>query len=63
MASKESDGICPTRFPELGYRQDDRNCWRIYDLSDRKPVGAPYRTKAELLADLERYAEQFGCGR
>lgn len=47
--------------------QQARNCWRFVDLTDWKPqqvpvvIGAQYHSKAELLADLTRYAEQFGC--
>ena len=56
------DGIKPTRFAELGYRCDGRQLWRIYDLSGIVgPVGPQYRSKAELIADLERYAIAFGC--
>lgn len=53
-----------TRFAILGYRQDAPGLWRIYDTSDpRRPaaVGPHYRTKMELLADLPRYARDFGC--
>ena len=43
MRKKESDmTIRPTRFPELGYRNDG--------------------SKVELLADLGRYAREYGCG-
>jgi hypothetical protein len=52
-----------TRFAELGYRCDGPSLWRIYDITDTpQPVGPQYRTKAELLADLDRYAKNFGCG-
>lgn len=60
-----SDTIRPTRFAELGYRQDAPGLWRIYDITDASrpaAVGPQYRSKAELLADLERYAALFGCG-
>jgi len=50
----------PTRFPELGYRKTG-NVWRIVDRSTGEAVGPQYRTRAELLADLPRFAEQFGC--
>lgn len=59
-----SSGIRPTRFASLGYRCDGHGLWRIYDVDDRDSmaaVGPFYRTKAELLADLERYASEYGC--
>jgi len=30
-------------------------------MDDQSAVGAFYATKAELLADLERYAASYGC--
>ena len=59
-----SSGIRPTRYDALGYRCDGRGLWRIYDIMDTDSAGAVgpfYRTKAELLADLDRYATEFGC--
>ena len=55
--------VRPTRFPELGYRQDGPGLWRIYALDDGREsaVGPFYPTKAELLADLDRYAREYGC--
>ena len=56
--------VRPTRYVELGYRCDGPGLWRIYDVMDATSpaaVGPQYRTKAELLADLERYARDFGC--
>lgn len=50
-----------TRFAELGYDNFGKNCWRIIDLSNGAAVGPIYRTKAELLADLHRFAIVFGC--
>lgn len=47
-----------TRFAQLGYRQDFRACWRVVDLESGSSVGPQYRTRAELLADLERYARE-----
>ena len=57
----QAEGVRDTRFPELGYKQIDLNCWMVIDKSDYRQVGPQYRTKAELLADLERYAVAFGC--
>jgi hypothetical protein len=47
-----------TRFPGLGYRKDSPNLWRVVDTSSGRSVGPQYRTKAELLADLARYARE-----
>lgn len=57
--------IRPTRFATLGYRQDDTSLWRVYNMDGDTPhaVGPHYRTKAELLADLERYANEYGAAR
>ncbi len=48
--------IRPTRFKELGYRQDAPDLWRIYDPDSQSAIGPFYKSKAELLADLDRYA-------
>ncbi len=50
-----------TRFPELAYTNITPGLWRIVDTSTKQTVGPHYATKAELLADLERYARDFGC--
>ena len=53
----------PTRYAELFYRQDAPTLWRIYvkEAGDiAYAVGPHYRTKAELLADLQQYAELYG---
>lgn len=52
-----------TRFPQLGYLQLDRALWRFVDISDGctdppRCVGPLYRTRSELLADLDRYASE-----
>lgn len=61
----------PTRWRELGYMMLAPRCWRIVDLEQTKYnacrhntpscVGPVYLTKAELLADLTRYATDFGA--
>jgi hypothetical protein len=52
--------VCRTRFAELNYqRQWDR--WRIVTAEDEATVGPQYRSKAELLGDLDRYAGVHGC--
>ena len=58
-----NSSIRPTRFKELGYRHDSERNWRIVDIMDggESSIGPYYVTKAELLADLERFAEVFGC--
>ncbi len=50
-----------TRFPELGYTQLSTDLWRIVSTDGNQCVGPEYRTKAELLADLSRYATDYGC--
>ena len=52
-----------TCYKELGYAQCDKGLWRIVDLTDGEMqcIGPHYKTKAELLANLDRYAGQFGC--
>lgn len=55
------ENVCPTRYPELGYANDGPSLWRIVTTEDCKRVGPQYQTKAELLADLNRYAKDYGC--
>jgi hypothetical protein len=52
MASK-------TRYPELMYRQAFPGVWRF--VGDGCDIGPQYPTKAELLADLDRFAAEYGC--
>lgn len=65
MTSYVIDGgpIRETRYQGLGYRQDGARLWRVYDTACGRPaaVGAHYITKAELLADLDRYATEYGA--
>jgi hypothetical protein len=58
-----------TRFPGLMYTCDSDRVWRIVDVRSGGfdlttgfggRVGPIYRTRAELLADLERFAAEFG---
>lgn len=51
----------PTRFPELQFRKDAPNVWRIIDAETGNAIGQWYRSRIELLADLERRAAEFGC--
>lgn len=48
-----------TRFPELSYTHFAGD-WRIVDTDGGAYIGPYYRSRAELLADLERYAAEFG---
>lgn len=53
-----------TRFDGLGYINQSKGVWRVVDIHDAfdssnpRCVGPQYKTKAELLADLERYARE-----
>ena len=56
--------IRPTRFQAFGYRQTGPTLWRVYDIMDLDSpaaVGQHYHSKDELLTDLQRYAEEYGC--
>jgi hypothetical protein len=52
-----------TSFNRLGYVNLGKSLWRIVDLTDSPAcVGPMYKTKIELLCDLNRYATQtFGA--
>lgn len=52
MASK-------TRYRELMYRQAFPGVWRF--VGDGCDIGPQYPTRAELLADLDRFAAEYGC--
>ncbi len=45
-----------TRYAQLGYEKQGK-IWRVIDAATGSAVGPQYRTKAELLADLPRYAK------
>ena len=51
-----------TRFEGLGYIQQDSKLWRVVDIHDGRNtihvVGPQYRSQAELLGDLDRYAKE-----
>ena len=61
--------IHKTRFKELGYWNvpsspgEGPSFWQCVDLTGDRPaqVGTQYATKAELLANLEAYATEYGC--
>jgi hypothetical protein len=50
-----------TRFKELNYTKCAANLWRIVDAETDATIGPHYKTKTELLADLARYAKEYGC--
>lgn len=64
--------IRETRYPNLGYLKIDDGIWRFVDLQEYREngrrtfldgvpcVGISYKTKQELLADLEAYARSWG---
>ena len=58
--------ISKTRFAGLGFANINpagAAVWRVIDLHDagrEAVVGPIYKTKAELLADLDRYAASWG---
>lgn len=49
-----------TRWPDLKYYNVKRGLWRIVVAPDWRVVGPHYASKAELLADLTRYATEYG---
>jgi hypothetical protein len=61
--------IHKTRFTELGFWNvpsspgEGPGFWQCVDLTGDRPaqVGYQYATKAELLANLEAYATEYGC--
>ena len=50
-----------TRYLELAYEHIMPNLWRIVATDTGQAIGPYYRTKVELLADLWRYAHDYGC--
>lgn len=50
-----------TRYSELGYDNFGPGLWRIINVETGSETGQHYKTKAELLADLDRFAAEFGC--
>jgi hypothetical protein len=57
----------PTRYPELGYWHfragpgQGRDFWQLVDMQTGSQTGPQYRTRAELLADLDYRAGVYGC--
>ena len=58
MRKRQTDTFRFTRFPGLFYRQDDIHLWRWY--VGGYAVGPHYHSKVELLADMKRYAIEYG---
>jgi hypothetical protein len=57
------DSIRQTRYDQLGYVKHAANLWRfvVEDEDGRTAVTGPqYKSKGELLADLERFAANYG---
>ena len=50
-----------TRYAQLCYEEQDTNLWRIIDTDTRAAVGPHYKSRAELFADLDRFARAFGA--
>lgn len=48
-----------TRYQELALGHIDHGHWQY--LSDGAQIGPIYKTKLEALADLERFAVEYGC--
>ena len=59
--NRSNYNVRKTRFKELGYISDAPGLWRIVDMDGQARVGPQYTSLSELLADLERFATQFGC--
>lgn len=52
--------INKTRFDGLGFAQIARGLWMFIDTSTDAQIGAQYRRKDELLADLTSFAAERG---
>lgn len=64
--------LTKTRFAGLAFYKQAPGLWRVVDIHESElnsqgvpsVVGPQYRTKSELLADLDRYArESWGYGK
>ena len=55
------DHVRRTRYKELGYVKHSPTLWRIVDMESGHVIGPHYRSKEELLADLTRFAREYGC--
>jgi hypothetical protein len=51
-----------TAYPALGFVKQAEDLWRIVDRqSEDAPIGPLYKSRSELLADLVRFAGEYGC--
>jgi hypothetical protein len=57
----QSPPVNKTRFKEIGFMKVAPGLWRFVDLETGCTIGAHYARKDELLADLARYATEYGC--
>jgi hypothetical protein len=55
-----TNNVSNTRFHELGFTTY-HGIWRIVAKDTGNVVGPIYKSKSELLADLPRYAADYGC--
>jgi len=53
--------IRETRYPELVYILQAPGLWRIVSVETDDTVGPHYHSERELLSDLNRFAESYGC--
>jgi len=49
-----------TRFKELNYCKIPPNQWSFVSTETNQPIGMRYASKVELLADLDRFAREYG---
>jgi len=49
-----------TRFSMLGYKREANKQWSFYDLATNASIGPKYISERELLADVNRFAEERG---
>ena len=56
--------IYKTNIKELSYIKQDIGLWRVidtqYKTDNLRTVGKHYASKAELLADFDRYSKEWG---
>ena len=55
--------IFRTQFPALGFEHVTHGLWRIVDREGNAHIGPHYPSKQTLLADLARFAADFGCNK
>lgn len=50
--------IHPTKYAEIGYACTAPSLWRFIDVETGKEVGPQYRSRHELLADVDSYYQR-----